>query len=138
MTQFLILLLNGLSLGAIYALIALGFVIIFKASEVVSFTHGSLLLLGAYSIARLSDSIGFAGAVVAFIWLYRETGDTEKVAALSADIFWLVLPSLVLFVLLPVLLRHGWNFWTSLGLSSAATALAYGAVALALRAWRGP
>lgn len=64
MTQFLILLLNGLSLGAIYALIALGFVIIFKASEVVSFTHGSLLLLGAYSIARLSESIGFAGAVV--------------------------------------------------------------------------
>ena len=49
MTQFLSLLLNGLSLGAIYALIALGFVIIFKASEVVSFTHGSLLLLGAYS-----------------------------------------------------------------------------------------
>ena len=58
-TQFLSLLLNGISLGAIYALIALGFVIIFKASEVVSFTHGSLLLLGAYTIARLSDPLGF-------------------------------------------------------------------------------
>ena len=65
MTQFLSLLLNGLSLGALYALIALGFVIIFKASEVVSFTHGSLLLLGAYSIARLSDTIGFFPAVLA-------------------------------------------------------------------------
>ena len=64
MTQFLSLLLNGLSLGAIYALIALGFVIIFKASEVVSFTHGSLLLLGAYSIARLSEPLGFLGAVL--------------------------------------------------------------------------
>ncbi len=64
MNQFLSLLLNGISLGAIYALIALGFVIIFKASEVVSFTHGSLLLLGAYSIARLSDSIGFLPAVL--------------------------------------------------------------------------
>jgi branched-chain amino acid transport system ATP-binding protein len=63
-TQFLSLLLNGLSLGAIYALIALGFVIIFKASEVVSFTHGSLLLLGAYSIARLSGPLGFLGAVL--------------------------------------------------------------------------
>ena len=59
MTQFLSLLLNGISLGAIYALIALGFVIIFKASEVVSFTQGSLLLLGAYTIARLSDPLGF-------------------------------------------------------------------------------
>jgi branched-chain amino acid transport system permease protein len=63
-TQFLSLLLNGLSLGALYALIALGFVIIFKASEVVSFTHGSLLLLGAYSIARLSEPIGFLPAVL--------------------------------------------------------------------------
>jgi branched-chain amino acid transport system permease protein len=58
-TQFLSLLLNGVSLGAIYALIALGFVIIFKASEVVSFTQGSLLLLGAYTIARLAGPFGF-------------------------------------------------------------------------------
>jgi branched-chain amino acid transport system permease protein len=63
-TQFLSLLLNGISLGAIYALIALGFVIIFKASEVVSFTHGSLLLLGAYAIARLADPLGFLPAVL--------------------------------------------------------------------------
>jgi branched-chain amino acid transport system permease protein len=63
-TQFLSLLLNGISLGAIYALIALGFVIIFKASEVVSFTQGSLLLLGAYVIARLSGPIGFFPAVL--------------------------------------------------------------------------
>ena len=67
MTQFLSLLLNGVSLGAIYALIALGFVIIFKASEVVNFTQGSLLLLGAYSIARLSDPLGFSLAALAGI-----------------------------------------------------------------------
>jgi branched-chain amino acid transport system permease protein len=60
---FLTLLLNGLSLGAIYALIALGFAIIFKASEVVSFMHGSLLLFGAYAIARLNDTMGFLPAV---------------------------------------------------------------------------
>ncbi len=63
MTQFLSLLLNGLSLGAIYSLIALGFVIIFKASEVTSFMQGSLVLLGAYLMARLHDSLGFWGAV---------------------------------------------------------------------------
>ncbi|MBB3086589.1 branched-chain amino acid ABC transporter permease [Geodermatophilus sabuli] len=67
MTQFLSLLLNGISLGAIYALIALGFVIIFKASEVVSFTQGSLLLLGAYTIARLSGPYGFLVAALAGI-----------------------------------------------------------------------
>ena len=67
MTQFLSLLLNGLSLGAIYALIALGFVIIFKASEVVSFTQGSLILLGAYTIARLAKPWGFWLAALAGI-----------------------------------------------------------------------
>jgi len=62
-TQFLSLLLNGVSLGAMYALIALGFVVIFKASEVVSFMHGSLLLLGAFLIAQLHLTIGFWPAV---------------------------------------------------------------------------
>ena len=47
MTLFLQLLFSGLSLGFIYALIALGFVIIFKATEVVNFAHGAFLLAGA-------------------------------------------------------------------------------------------
>ena len=63
MTQFLSLLLNGLSLGAIYALIALGFVIIFKASEVTSFMQGSLLLLGVYLMGRYHETLGFWGSV---------------------------------------------------------------------------
>jgi len=64
-------------------------------------------------------------SLLAFILLYLDTGDTQKVAALCSGIFWLVLPSLLLFVLLPILLRHGWGFWLSLAVSSAATALAY-------------
>ena len=64
MNTFLTLLLNGISLGAIYALIALGFTVIFKASEVVSFMQGSLLLFGAYTIARLNASMGFLPALV--------------------------------------------------------------------------
>ena len=64
-------------------------------------------------------------SVLAFVWLYLDTGDVQKVAALCSGIFWLVLPSLLLFVLLPILLRHGWGFWLSLAVSGAATALAY-------------
>ena len=68
MTQFLSLLVSGISLGAIYALIALGFVVIFKSSEVVSFMHGSLLLLGAYLVVRLQDPLGFwLGAIAAIL-----------------------------------------------------------------------
>jgi hypothetical protein len=64
-------------------------------------------------------------SLLAFVWLYLDTGDVQKVAALSSSIFWLVLPSLLLFVLLPILLRGGLGFWFSLAASSAATALAY-------------
>jgi branched-chain amino acid transport system permease protein len=68
-TQFLSLLLSGLSLGVIYALIALGFVVIFKSSEVVSFMHGSLLLLGAYLIVELQGPLGFWLGAIAGILL---------------------------------------------------------------------
>ena len=64
-------------------------------------------------------------SLLAFVWLYVETGDTARIAALSHGVFWLVLPSLVLFLVLPFLVRAGWNFWPSLVVASAATAVAY-------------
>ncbi|GAB1818161.1 branched-chain amino acid ABC transporter permease [Herbidospora sp. RD11066] len=64
MTTFVELLVNGLSIGAVYALIALGFVIIFKATEVVNFAHASLLLAGGYLVARLWPIVGFWAALL--------------------------------------------------------------------------
>lgn len=64
MTQFVELLISGVSLGFVYALVALGFVLIFKATRVVNFAHGSLVLLGAYVIARTQGSLGFLPAVL--------------------------------------------------------------------------
>jgi branched-chain amino acid transport system permease protein len=63
MSQFLELLISGLSLGCIYALIAMGFVIVFKATNVVNFAHASILMLGAYLVARWHESLGFFGAL---------------------------------------------------------------------------
>jgi branched-chain amino acid transport system permease protein len=63
--QFFELLISGISLGFVYALIALGFVVIFKATRVINFAHGSILLLGAYVVARTHASLGFGGAVLA-------------------------------------------------------------------------
>lgn len=65
MTQFIELTLNGVALGAIYALIAIGFVLVFKATGIVNFAHGSVLLLGAYVAARLQGDLGFWPAVLA-------------------------------------------------------------------------
>jgi branched-chain amino acid transport system permease protein len=62
--QFITLLVGGLFVGAIYALVALGFVTIFRATGVINFAQGSLVLLGAYVIGRVHESIGFWPAVV--------------------------------------------------------------------------
>ncbi|MGZ4521874.1 MAG: branched-chain amino acid ABC transporter permease [Mycobacteriaceae bacterium] len=59
MTKFVELMIQGVSLGFIYALIALGFVVIFKATEVVNFAHGSLLLLGGYVVGINHQRFGF-------------------------------------------------------------------------------
>jgi branched-chain amino acid transport system permease protein len=64
-TEFLDLTLSGLSLGCIYALIAIGFVMVFKATGVVNFAHGSILLLGAYVAARVQADLGFWVGLVA-------------------------------------------------------------------------
>ena len=64
MNTFLQLLVNGLGKGAVYALLALGFVIIFKATEVVNFAHGSLVLVGGFMVYELKDSLGWVLAAV--------------------------------------------------------------------------
>src|SRR5262245_32519069 len=64
-------------------------------------------------------------SLLALIWLYGETGDAGKIASLSYSIFWYVLPSLVLFIVLPLLLARGFGFWLSLAIASAATVAAY-------------
>jgi branched-chain amino acid transport system permease protein len=45
---------DGFALGALYALLALGFVIIFKATQVVNFAHGAIASVGAYFVATLA------------------------------------------------------------------------------------
>ena len=52
------------------------------------------------------------------IWLYAETGSHAKVAGLSKSVFWLVLPSLPFFVLLPLLLKKTTNFYVSFGVAT--------------------
>jgi hypothetical protein len=99
----------------------------------------ALLIVAISEIAKRST--GFAALVaalpvtslLAFVWLHMEASPPERIADLSSQIFWLVLPSLLLFLLLPVLLRYGLSFWVSLGLSVAATAGCYAVLLPLLR-----
>jgi hypothetical protein len=64
-------------------------------------------------------------SLLAFVWLYGETGDTTRIASLSWSIFWLVLPSLTLFVALPLLIRAGFGFVAALSVSLVIMVMAY-------------
>jgi branched-chain amino acid transport system permease protein len=59
--KFLLMLVSGLSLGTIYALLAMGFVLIFKATQVVNFAHGSLVAVGAFFVAIVAVDLQIPG-----------------------------------------------------------------------------
>ncbi len=76
MTDLVQLLVQGIALGAVYGLVALGFVVIYKATEVINFAHGELLLLGAYLVyaLRIEAGLPFFAAVPVAIALMVAVG----------------------------------------------------------------
>ena len=64
MTEFLTAVSAGAGNGAIYALLALGFVIIYKSMQVISFAQPAFMMSGAVLVSYLSPAVGFAAAVV--------------------------------------------------------------------------
>ncbi|MBB72837.1 MAG: hypothetical protein CMF50_10635 [Legionellales bacterium] len=99
----------------------------------------ALLVVAVSEVARRST---IAGAVLAsiplvsflaIVWLYIQTKNTQLISQLSQDIVWLVLPSLVFFIMLPWLLRHKWHFSVAISLATVATIICYLLVLLVLR-----
>lgn len=68
-------------------------------------------------------------SVLGMIWLWRETANTERLAAHSQATFWYVLPSLPMFLVLPLLLRNGVSFWIAMGICVVMTSMLYLAMA---------
>ena len=64
-------------------------------------------------------------SVLGMIWLWRDTGDPVRMASHAEATFWYVLPSLPMFLLIPLTLRGGWPFWLSLGAGCALTVALY-------------
>ena len=64
-------------------------------------------------------------SVLAMIWLWRDTRDPLRLAAHAEATFWFVLPSLPMFLLIPLMLRQGHSFWLSLAAGCVLTAALY-------------
>jgi hypothetical protein len=64
-------------------------------------------------------------SLLAIIWLWRDTADVERIAGHAETTFWYVLPSLPMFLALPILLRSNVGFWSSLVLCCLLTVVLY-------------
>ncbi len=101
----------------------------------------ALIIFAVAELAKRSSGFGSLLAslplisVLSMIWLWRDTHDPVRIARLSSGIFWLVIPSLVLFAILPaLLLRWHFTFPVALALACSATVATYLAMLAMLKA----
>ncbi len=100
-------------------------------------TAGIIVLVS--EVAKRADRLGALIAalpfvtILAMIWLHVERQGMEKIANHAFYTFWYVFPTLPMFLLMPWLLRHGVNFWLTLGLGCLTTLLCFILAALLAR-----
>lgn len=56
-------------------------------------------------------------SILSMIWIYFDSKDTKIIASLSISTFWYVIPTLPMFLILPILLKYKINFYLSLSIS---------------------
>ena len=87
----------------------------------------AILIVAASEVARRQPGIGALIAslplvsVLGMIWLWSAKPDAENMARHAEATFWYVLPSLPMFLVIPVLLRRGVAFWPALAIGCAMT-----------------
>lgn len=92
----------------------------------------ALVVAGVSELSRRYSLIAAALAslpltsILAMMWTYQDTKDTQAIIDLSYGILWLIVPSCFFFVMLPVLLKSGVKFYPALALSCIAMSAGYG------------
>jgi hypothetical protein len=98
-----------------------------------------ILIAAASTVAKRYPGVGALIAslplvsVLGMIWLWSEKPDPETMAAHAGATFWYVIPSLPMFLLIPLLLRHGVGFWPALLVGCGLTIFLYAGMT-----WLGP
>ena len=64
-------------------------------------------------------------SVLAMLWLYGETRDPERVAALAMSTFWFFLPSMPMFLIISLMIRNGWSFVVTMAVAVVVTMILY-------------
>ena len=115
MTDFLQFLVAGVAVGSLYALLALGFVIVYKATGVINFAHGGLLLLGTYLTFEFKDrGLPFYLAVAAAMVTCAAVGLViERVVLrhmVGQPVFAVILVTIGLSIAINQIVTWAWGF----------------------------
>ena len=102
----------------------MGFLIVKTLLSAVIITVISEIAKKSPAFAALIASLPLV-SVLGMIWIYQESNDVPRIAAHAEATFWFVLPSLPMFLLLPLMLRNGIGFYLALTVNCALTALLY-------------
>lgn len=70
---------------------------------------------------------------IAIFWMYYDNKDLKVIIDFSRSIFWLVIPSLLFFIALPILLKRGVNFYLAMGISTTVMVIFYYLMLLILK-----
>lgn len=104
---------------------------IFVLYLVIKALLSGIIIAAVSEIAKRSPAFGALVAslplvsVLAIIWLWRDTGDTTRIANHAEATFWYVIPSLPMFLAFPYMLRAGVGFWWALLAACALTFVLY-------------
>ena len=64
-------------------------------------------------------------SVLAMIWMNHDGQSAEEISGFAKDIAWLLIPSLLIFIVMPLLIERGWEFYPALGAGLLTTILGY-------------
>lgn len=116
MTNFLQLCFAGLAVGSLYALVALGFVIIYKATGVINFAQGGLLLLGAYLTYNVHHTWGvpfYLSIVVAMVMCALVGAAVERIVLrrmVGQPVFAVIMVTIGLLFIIEQVVSGVWGF----------------------------
>jgi len=91
----------------------------------------ALLIVLISEIAKRSSLLGALLAaiplvsILAMTWMYVDTNSSSSAVEFSNRIVWLIVPSMTLFIAFPILIKKGFSFYPSMGISILMTIFAY-------------
>lgn len=111
----------------------------FSGKDLVKVLMTAVIILFVTKIQAFSDRLSALlialplTSLLAMIWMQAEKQGSERIANHSEGTFWFVLPTLPMFLILPWMLRRGWDFWPALGANCLITIGCFWLTVVALR-----